>query len=160
MDAHSHVKSADALLGERGRALYAVWRQRAGERLAPSRADLTPSVLRRLLPWIWTADVIDGGRDFQLRIAGDRCVQFLGDHVTRKRLSQLPQSAFFIVLKTLFAHCSSEARPLALGPMPSAHVGKEHWEIEIAALPLSDDGKTVSGLIGVIELWSPGAAPA
>ncbi len=153
-------KSADAIVGEKPRALHALWEKLAGDRLAPKREEITLSLARNLTPWLWTIDVVDGGADFRFRLAGDRIIQFLGEHHPGTLLSGLPKNPFYERIRHTLAHCVEHKRPVAFGPVRSEYGGKEHWEIEAVALPLSEDGKTVSCVIGAIELWPVGTIPA
>lgn len=53
------------------RAGYALWDRLRGARLFPSRAEMTPRSLGRLLRNVSLIKVLDGGQDFQIRIMGD-----------------------------------------------------------------------------------------
>jgi hypothetical protein len=150
------LKEADAIVGEKARALYDIWRQCAGERVAPRRADITLSRVRALTPWMWTVDAIDGGSDFRFRLAGHEANLFLGAAVTGLPLSRVAASRFTAQLQAALSRGVVRRTPVALGPMRSDHAGKEHWEVELVALPLSEDGQTVTALVGALQLWPLG----
>jgi len=44
---------------------------RAG-RIGPKRDEISPAPLRGLLPFTFIIDVVDGGRDFRFRFAGEK----------------------------------------------------------------------------------------
>lgn len=150
------LKAADSLVGERNRLLYQIWKEKAADRFAPRRADITLSLVRALTPWLWMNDVMDNGGDFRLRLAGDGVNQFLGGTFTGHLLSEQPSSVFIERMKRVLRHGVDYKVPVALGPIPSGHTGKEHWEMELIALPLSEDGVAVNCLMGTLELWPLG----
>lgn len=67
-------KSADQLVSERLVGVLDAWKRAADARMGPKREEITPSLLRTALPWIWMIDVVDGGKDFRFRIAGERVI--------------------------------------------------------------------------------------
>jgi len=153
---HAKLKTPDAIVGERCQALYDIWHHLANGRVAPRREEITLGHVRKLTPWLWVIDVIDSGTDFRFRLVGDRVVQFLGGHNADVRLSELSKNAFFERMKQTLSHCVEHKLPVAIGPVRSGYEGKEHWEVEYVMLPLSEDGKSVSSLMGIMELWPAG----
>jgi hypothetical protein len=150
------LKGPDALVGEKSQALHVLWKNLAGDRLAPKREEITLSLVKNLIPWLWTADVVDNGADFRFRLVGDRLIQFFGKRFSGMLLSEFPDSIFFERVKQIFTYCVEHKQPTAIGPVRSSYENKDHWETEAIALPLSDDGENVTGLIGVFELWPIG----
>lgn len=156
MTTNSVLKGPDELVGDKSRALHAIWQKLTGDRLAPKRDEFTLAHIRTLAPWIWTIDVIDDGRDFRFRLAGDRIIQFMQKRYAGAVLSELPRNPFFVRMHTILSHCVTAKRPVAAGPYRSVYENKDHLEMEVVVLPLSDDGETVTGLMGVMELWPLG----
>ena len=156
MNRHTVLKGPDAIVGDKSRALHAIWQKLTGDRLAPRREEVTLFLVRNLTPWLWTIDVIDDGADFRFRLTGDRIIQFLGECHAGLSLSELPKSPFTERLRHTLAHCVEHRRPVAVGPVQSGYEGKEHWEMEAVVLPLSEDGETINCLMGAIELWPVG----
>jgi hypothetical protein len=150
------LKAADSVVGERNRSLHEIWKLTAGGRFAPRRAEITLPLVRALTPWLWMVDVLDRESDFRIRLAGDGVNQFLGGAFTGQPLSRLPHSVFIDRLRRALRHGVDHKVPVALGPIPSGHTGKEHWEMELIALPLSENDATVNCLMGTIELWPLG----
>ena len=153
---HAHLKAVDAIGGERCRSLYDIWHTLTNGRVAPRREEITLGHVRKLTPWMWVIDVVDSGADFRFRLAGDRVVQFLGRRHGDARLSEFPKNVFFERMKRTLSHCVEHKRPVAIGPVRSGYEGKEHWEVEFVMLPLSEDGETVTSLMGIMELWPIG----
>ncbi len=125
-------------------------------RIAPKRKEITLSLVRDVTPWMWIIDVIGDGADFRFRLVGDRIVQFLGDRNFGVLLSELPASPFYDVMRRILSRSVETKEPVALGPVRANYAGKEHWEVEIVVLPLSEDGERISALFGTMELWPLG----
>ncbi len=140
------------LVGERLNAVHDAWRKTAAGRMAPRRGEITPALLKSALPWVWMIEVVDGGRDFRFRIAGDRVVQFMGRPYTGLLLSAFLDQPFFQEMREHLLACVKQKRPLATGPARSKLTGKEHVELEVLALPLSEDGETVTALFGAVDI--------
>lgn len=144
------LRPADDAVGGKIRALHAIWKECAGTRMAPRRADITLAKVGALTPWVLVLDVVDGG--FRFRLVGQEVTQFLGGAFNGRPLSDLPEGEFARGLEAALIYCVNEKRPAALGPRPSGYAGKEHWEIELVVLPLSEDGDMVNCVIAALEL--------
>jgi hypothetical protein len=150
------LKPADASIGEKSRALFAIWQALKGERLAPKREEVTLSHTRALTASLWFIDVVDGGEDYCFRLGGEEIVRFLGGRHSGMKLSQVPPNPFFERMKRTLAFCVEQKKPVSLGPIASGYPGKEHWEMEVVLLPLSGDGETVNCVMGTMQLWPRG----
>lgn len=157
---HIEFKSADACLGEKPRALFAIWQSLKGERLAPKREDVTLSQTRTLTSALWFIDVVEGGNDYCFRLGGEEIVRFLGGRHSGVKLSELASNPFFEAMKRTLDFCVEHRKPVSLGPMASGYPGKEHWEMEVVALPLSEDGAAITCVMGTMQLWPRGTACA
>ena len=154
------LKPADDVISNRLTEVHGVWKRIAGGRLAPRRDELAPSLLRNALPWIWVVDSVDGGADFRFRLAGDRVIQFMGQRYSGSLLSKHLDGAFFKGMKAMFGECLRRRAPVASGPRRASLEGKEFLDIEVLALPLSEDGKTVTALFGAIDVRPRGGFSA
>jgi hypothetical protein len=147
---------AQSVTSEKLRAVYDAWKELAAGRVGPTRAELTPAKLRRALAWTFTAEVIDGGRDFRIGFRGDKVIQFMGERCEAPSLAVLRGTHFFDVAEDLFRQCVASAKPLLSGPKRTYYKGKEHLEREALLLPLSEDGTTVTGILGAFDTWQLG----
>jgi hypothetical protein len=145
-------KSADQLVSERLVGVLDAWKRTAGIRLAPKREEITPSLLRTALPWIWMIDVIEGGKDFRFRIAGERVVEFMGRRHAGELLSDNLENPFFQRMRGILLECTERKKPVAVGPIRSNLKGKEFFEMEIVVMPLSEDELDVTTLFGAMDL--------
>ena len=145
-----------AIKSEKLRAVHATWMQLAAGRLGPRRAELTPAQLRRSTSWTFFVDVVDGGRDFRFGFAGDMLMQFLERSCEAPTVAGMKGVHFFDKADELFRQCLATQRPLVSGPKPTRYRGKEHLERQVLLLPLSEDGVTVTGLLGAFDTWQLG----
>jgi hypothetical protein len=144
------------LVSSRLASIHSVWQELASGRICPSRADVTPARLRGALPWSWMMDVIDDGNDYRFRFAGEQIVQFMGGRLAGSLVSSFRGRPFFDGMHAMFTACARAKGPIIAGPMQARHEGKEFLEIEVIALPLSDDGNSVANLLGGIDTWPLG----
>jgi hypothetical protein len=161
------AKSPDALVSAHLVTVHEAWKQAAAGRFAPKREEITPAPMKSALPWIWMIDVVDGGSDFRFRIAGDRVIQFLGRRYAGHLLSEFHDQPFFQRMRAIMELCVSRKQPFAAGPVRSNLRGKEFLEMEVVVLPLSEDGRNVTGICGAMDVRPPsgtkvadGATPA
>jgi hypothetical protein len=145
-----------AIKSENLLAVYAAWKEVAAGRMAPRRAELSPTRLKRATSWTFTVDVVDGGNDFRFGFAGDRMMQFLERGCEAPTISVLRGDQFFDAADGLFRRCVANRKPLVSGPYPTRYRGKEHLERQVLVLPLSEDGIAVSGLLGAFDTWKLG----
>lgn len=145
-----------ALTSDKLKTVHEVWKELASGRVGPKRDEITPARLRGATPFTFTIDVIDGGKDFRFRIAGDRIIQFLGGRMAGTLLSERRGTPFFDAMHQLYESCVTTRAPVAIGPLAATYPGKEFLEIEVLILPLSEDGETVTALFGAFESWQLG----
>ncbi len=127
---------------------YAYWRDKGGEKVMPSRADLDPLEIPRLLPSLFLIDVVSGSpRRFRFRLVGTRIVELEGE-ITNKFLDELVPD----VPETAMARHYDDAvegriyvRRETLGWHPRE---RAHVNYDVLLLPLSRDGATVDMLFG------------
>jgi hypothetical protein len=148
------VHDQSQLASERLRRLYAYWESLKGDRVAPSRSELNPAEIRDQLGWIWLMDVIEGGEDFRFRMGGDRVIQFFGQRLSGMLLSNAMAGApeFFARFRNLVRLAALNGMPASGGPAQTAYQPRSYLEVEALMLPLSDDGTTVAGILGGIEM--------
>jgi hypothetical protein len=110
--------------------------------------------MREQLGWLWLMDVLDDGEDFLFRIGGDRVVQFFGQRLagTTLRAFQPTSPAFFGRFFDLVFLATRSRKPALGGPTQTAYEPRAFLEVEALILPLSDDGKAVTGLLGSMEI--------
>jgi hypothetical protein len=141
--------TSDKLIG-----IHAIWRELAAGGVGPKREDITPARLRGTMPWTFVVDL--AGADFKFRFAGERIIQFMGRRLQGTQLSEHLGAPFFDGMHNFFSRAVRMKVPQAYGPGPVTYPGKEHLEMEVMVLPLSDDGHGVHGLLGTFDTWQLG----
>lgn len=143
------------------REAAAHWAALLNGRAMPSRADLDPRALTKILPYMALIELrqkADGSPDYFIRLAGTASEQVFGS-VTGKLISEfLPpevearwQLALGTAVRTL--------RPIrTIGRI--AFQRKTWLEAETFVAPLGNDGHTVSMLLIVLATWEAGNGPA
>jgi hypothetical protein len=67
----------------------ALWTALRGQRLFPSRAQMSPRALGRLLPNTMLIKVLHGGHEFQVRLIGDAIVMVQDDPIQGKTTAEI-----------------------------------------------------------------------
>jgi hypothetical protein len=129
------------------RRLVAYWFEKRSHRIMPSRSDIDPVEIPWALAWIWLCDYQPSDRRFRYRLAGEQINAFWGYNIGGRYLDEIvPEAKLSEVNETLAT--ASE------GPTIVHDFGRIYLEGEVFAtgeriiLPLSDDGRKVSGLLG------------
>ena len=130
---------------------YRAWRALRGERFAPSRKEIEPVQFKSMLGSMFIMDVVDGGTDFRFVLGGERVASFMGKRLRGTLLSEQPRTPIFEGMAQLYRQCVRSKEPLAVGPMRTVRDGVDCREMEVLVLPLSDDGKSVTSLLGAIH---------
>jgi len=131
------------------RVLDGWWRQAveaAGGPPTPQMVD--PLMLRSALGAISLLDVIDGGRDFQMRLHGSDIAETLGVDMTGMNLGEMSVPFMSFLLVTYRAPLLRPA-PLLLRYTPAMQFFRSAWWR--IGMPLVRDGKVVRLLIGMVR---------
>jgi hypothetical protein len=145
---------ADRLISDKLKAVHALWAELKNDHVGPKRGEITPARLRTNMAWSFVMEV--AGSDFRFSFAGDRIVQFMGKAHAGTLVSTLLGTPFYDGMNRFFAGAVAAKRPLHAGPVRSTFPGKEHLEMEVMVLPLSEDGEHVTALLGAFETWRAG----
>lgn len=124
------------------RALHEYWDTARAGRLMPSRADIDPVKMPKLLPYILMYNVVPGG-GYTIRLVGQEVERFVGRNATGEPAGAImtPRAAetMIMVLDTV-----------ATSRAPKFRAGKAHWhqdknyrDFEACFLPLSAGGENV-----------------
>ncbi len=125
---------------------------RTGDRRLPNRSDIDPLLLpRHLLPWLHLVDVEGNGDSYRFRLFGTGMARLFGRDCTGRELDTL-RSDFACAcdaLEQAFDRCVDQGLTTAhRSYLPTR--GDRPVELEGLAVPLSDDGLTVSKIFGII----------
>ncbi len=145
-----------ALSSPKLRQIYDLWRELASDRVGPSRSALTLQRLKRAASWTFLVEVIDGGADFRFGFAGDEIMEFLRIPCASKTVSGMRNISFFATAENLFRRCVETGKPLVSGPTQTHYPNRTYLERQVLLLPLSEDGASVSGILGAFHTWKLG----
>ena len=136
------------------RRLYEYWTKLKGDRFAPARSEINPADMKDQLGWVWFMEVVDGGDDFRFRLGGDRVIQFFGQRLAGLTIKEItPKSpAFFGRFMDLAQMATLKRHPVIGGPSQTEYEPRSFLEVEGMLLPLSEDGKNVTHLLGCIDI--------
>lgn len=126
--------------------LFAYWQSRRNGRSMPSRADIDPLDIPRLLPFVVLVDVLENPRDYRYRLVGTDVAQSTGLDFTGTLLSESTPAKVFDRIFADYDHVVDERRPV-YSEDRVAWQQRDYLRYKRIALPLSDDGEQVNMLL-------------
>lgn len=132
---------------------FLYWRKKAAGRAMPSRADIDPTEIPRLLPDVMLVERLAGGR-YRYRLIGTENARAHGVNATGRFLDEvLPGPDYAAHVLALYDECVGTRRALyseCLFFPPGRHEPERHTKVLF--MPLSPDGMTVN-MIFVIQVF-------
>jgi hypothetical protein len=138
------------------RELAAYWRSKRTAVL-PSRKSIEPAEIVRHLPWIFMADVIEGGADYRYRLLGTSIVSTNYRDVTGRSFREIygADPAKLAGARLGFDQALSSGAP-------AFTQGRAFWRpdwafdhFEAAFFPLASDGRMIDIILGEITYLTP-----
>lgn len=124
-------------------ALVDYWCAQRGAKAMPARGDIDPLHLRRHLPRLILADVLEDPLRFRFRVVGTELEQRLGYTITGTEMT-----ADSPVFYAPYAACAREKRAAREFASFDFGTGRQPGTFERLLLPLSEDGQRVSMILG------------
>lgn len=127
--------------------LLAHWRELCGERNFPSFADLDPSTFPDIWENAFVLDLVGHADDPVFRLAGDSYVAHTGAEIRNMRVSEAPRDTLAEKSVRYYREVIQKGVPISRG----GEFTKPDGMIVLyrsVILPMSDDGETISGLLG------------
>ncbi len=143
------------VLASRKNALvYAHWVNACQEREMPRRRDIAPDQIKSQLPYVYIAEVMvdDLGTWFRFRLMGTKLVENLKQEGTGKMLLDLQIGGWEVEWRKNLVHVINMKMPVVDESTITVESGLK-LDIEHLALPLSEDGVTVSRIFGAIDFY-------
>lgn len=128
------------------RDLYAYWQRKKAGRQMPARADVEPTEIPRLLPWIALVEITENPQRFCFRLAGTQVETFYGGKVSGRWLDELDFSDHNAAIAAQYAEAAQSGEPSVARFAFTKQDGR-HIEYERVLLPLSSDGRNVDMLL-------------
>ena len=140
---------AEAPISPLGREFLAYWHGKCPQGGFPSRADISPAEILKLLPYIFMLDVLEdeGGLDFRFRLVGTAIVQSEGEHTGKLLSDMFPDHAAYAVLWRQY-HDAAAGR-VWVRHETLRWQGRDHIDYEVILAPLQDVTGRVTMLIGL-----------
>lgn len=140
--------------------LYDYWRSKCRKGKLPSRYDINPSEIHEQLPMISLVETcsLSAQRRFKYRLAGTGFWDLFEEEITGRYVDELPigcRSDYWHRVLNRVVDC---ARPSAGVTRPGTPL-RSHLAQFWIRLPLADDGKNVSMVLGFDHMVSPSKVP-
>lgn len=128
--------------------LDAVWRAAAGSRALPRRADIDPVKLGASLQYVSLLDVVRAeSMDFRYRLIGQQLITAYGHNITGALHSDYFMKAPVRPFYDTYVRCVNTRAPQEVTAKFRNH-NQTPCRAQARVWPLSDDGATVTGLLG------------
>ena len=139
-----------SLKSPRLKEALAHWERLRGGRAMPSRRDLDPVEMPRLLPYLMLLDVEPQPLDFRYRLIGTEARSILARDYTGLRFSELPGKGRGSVV---WENCEEVVLTKSPVSRNAPYVGPERYlrDCENLLLPLSENGTEVSMIVKFIS---------
>jgi hypothetical protein len=127
--------------------LLSYWRDLTGDRAYPSFADVDPTSIPDMWQWAFVIEVVGHEADPVFRHVGDALAAFAEEPLIGVKLSAVPQD-------NLVSHAVSYVQAVIAKGVPISRGGEFIRQGNIRVLyrsillPMSDDGTTISGVLG------------
>jgi hypothetical protein len=134
----------------------AVWGQARGARALPRRVDIDPAKLAASLPHVTLLDVVPGEPvDFRYRLIGQQLITAFGDNVTgaTHRQQANPARKDWPMYEA-YVRCLKTRQPQDIA-VEFRNRNQALLNARARVWPLSDDGETVTGLLGGCVFVAP-----
>jgi hypothetical protein len=126
--------------------MYAYWQRKRAGRSMPTRADIDPGEIRRLLPGVLLVDVVHRPgtpMDFIYRLVGTREVEMRGHDPTGKRVADAFYGQSADEVTECYRRVVEHGRPYL--DDDCFHLPGQEWSPTASIyLPLSQDGRLVT----------------
>ena len=138
--------SAEALTQPQPQTALAYWQAKRGARPMPAPGDIDPVEIPQLLPYITLIEVLhETPVDYRYRIEGEAMRAAIGFNRMGKRLSELKMrydEGILEGVRTFYSVITAQKREQLVRTVLRG-IGRDFYTLEIAYLPLSEDGARV-----------------
>lgn len=136
--------------------LFAYWSSLRRNGALPSRADLDPARIKRLLPTVSLTSVLRAPRDYRVRLAGTALYGLYGGETTGRRLCEVYSPSAADYWRRELDLVVAGRRPRA-GDHNMAWRGAAHVTLLWMRLPLAANGRDVDVILGYDAMLAPRA---
>ncbi len=147
--------SGPAMLAPRVRQLRDYWESKQRGRAMPARADIDPSEIKPLLPYLLIADLFTDPLRVRYRLAGTKVCESFGFNIVGRWLEELNVAAGIPFWVAQYGRLMATQAPV-YGRTTGTHGGFELFRGDWALFPLSSDGLRADQSLE-IEYWAKGS---
>lgn len=136
-----------------------LWEDLRGDRLYPSRQQLSPRALGPLLRHAILIKVLDGGAEFQIRIIGDAIAAVQNIQMQGLTTAELDQilPGYGSMVRTAYVRAFDEKLPQAYSGPILREADQRTFNRELLLLPLGETDDAVDHLITFVVYMAPPA---
>lgn len=127
--------------------LLAYWRSLCDERRFPSFADVRPAEIPSIWPFSFALEVLDGEDDVVFRAIGEELAAYTSVSLPGRHVSEAPTGTLPAVAISYVDEVLAKGVPISRGGEFHKANGTRVLYRSIL-LPMSDDGETISGILG------------
>lgn len=138
--------TADDIIDTDLRELFLYWSGKHNGGRLPSRADLDPVHIPRLLPHVMLWDVLADPLDFRVRLAGTEICRRFGEELTGRLLREIDMDGKTELIHSQYSQAARTGRPRLDSQEYERHDGRYMHYVRLI-LPLSTDGTRVDMLL-------------
>lgn len=142
-----HDPSDDTLRDLRLARLLSYWRSLAQADRIPARADIDPTRLGNVLPWVFLIDTSDPG-GFRYRLVGTAIVREMGYDMTGQLVSQAYAGPDWAQVSEDYDWVIANRRPCLTRNRVTLAATTQVYSYDRLLLPLATDGYVVDMLVG------------
>jgi hypothetical protein len=132
------------------RQLHTYWERKRGARLAPTRKEIDPAEIVRLLPHLFLIDAVGTEPRFRYRLIGTAVVELTGRDLTGHFVDENLEPAKFAALVEPYEAVIRQARPVAKHGRTIWIEKRETLEVEVLLLPIADAQGTIALILGSV----------
>ncbi|MFD2205039.1 PAS domain-containing protein [Kiloniella antarctica] len=141
-------KSEPLLLNQPLQGFLTYWEGKCqGEKL-PHKDTMDPVELRGLLNFIILFEVIEGGKDFKVRICGNELREVVSAPLQGELWSKLERDEVVVTASTTLKQAVDNKEPVYEIEGSMASIGRPHVCFQSIVVPLASDGEVVDFLMG------------
>lgn len=140
------ARQARALADPIIRKVYDYWADKSVAGRLPSRRDIDPVDIYDCLSWLMILEAVEGGRDFRIRLAGSHIEEAHDRPLKGLMVGDLGAGSEMAQVLDRFRNALATKAPNFHSGSLSM-VGRAFIEFDRVALPLAEDGETVTHLL-------------
>lgn len=130
------ARQIDAPTAVLTKRLFSLWQSKNNDGNMPKRQEMDAASLQDMMPFIYIVDILDGGKDFNMRFMGSAIVQSVGQDYTGLKASE-NKGAVSSWREAVYRKVYETQKPM-FTRVPLSDFERGHIITECALLPLAN----------------------